>query len=102
MKWILQVATAIEFTGVNFTFTGNGSTIGDLPTMRVGGDNITVWQLTDEEREEINNSGLVFFTMASGELMYPVFIGSQTSTRELFEDAAKPSSNDLPSDSGIN
>jgi len=89
------MAHAVNFPGSNFTFTAppDRDDIGDLHTFRQhdGPCNVSCWQLTPKELEEINRSGgKVFLSVMSGRVFFPAFVGSESVVRSVVVDYGRP------------
>ena len=62
------MATAIHFEGVNTLWKGweadeNKEKVLDLPVLRTDTQSVSKWQLTKEELEEINKTGVVWLNI---------------------------------------
>lgn len=88
------MALAVPFAGANFTFKAppDRDDIGDLHTFRQpnGPCNVSCWELTEEELAEVNRTGRIFLSVASGRVFYPSFVGSESSVRRLVVDYGVP------------
>lgn len=88
------MAYAIDFLGSNFTFTAppGRDDVADLHTFRQhdGPCNVSCWQLTPEELEEVNRTGCVFLSVMSGRSFAPAFVGSESVVRSVVVDYGRP------------
>lgn len=84
------MAHAVDFPGSNFKFTApeGREDVGDLHTFRQpnGPCNVSCWQLTPEELEEVNRTGRVFLSVLSGRMFFPAFVGSEEECRKIAVD----------------
>ena len=84
------MAYAVDFAGSNFTFKApeDRADVSDLHTFRQRGGpcNVSCWQLTPEEIDEVNRTGRIFLSVMSGQIFYPVFLGSEAQVRSVVVD----------------
>jgi hypothetical protein len=80
-----------DFPGSNFTFLApeGREDVSDLPVFRSGVANVSAWQLSPEELEEVNRTGKVFVSVLSGDIFFPVAVGSEESIRAMVADFGK-------------
>ena len=86
------MAHPIDFPGSNFKFVAppNREDISDLHTFRNEVCNVTCWQLTPAELEEIIRTGCVWVNQMIGMgQMQPLFVGSESVTRSVVVDYGK-------------
>jgi hypothetical protein len=57
-----------------------------LPIFRNGRCCVSCWQFTKKELAEINRTGRVYVTVFSGNSQPPVYVGSETTVREVVAD----------------
>jgi hypothetical protein len=85
------MAHPVKFAGSNFTFLAppDRDDIGDLHTFRQpnGPANVSCWQLTADELEEVIRTGRVFISVNSGRIFFPVFVGSESVCRSVVVDS---------------
>lgn len=77
-----------DFPGSNFTFLAppGRDDVCDLHVFRRGPANVSAWQLSPEELEEVNRTGKVFLSILSGDIFFPVAVGSEESIRLMVAD----------------
>ena len=84
------MAYAVDFAGSNFTFKApeGREDVSDLHTFRQRGGtcNMSCWQLSPEEIEEVSRTGRIYLSVMSGALFYPVFLGSESRVRSVVVD----------------
>jgi hypothetical protein len=83
------MSTPVEFKGQNVVLQPprGSENVGPLPIFRNGTCCVSCWQLTPEELAEINaNGGRVFLSVFFGNTQPPVYVGSETTTREAIAD----------------
>lgn len=83
------MATPIVFDGSNRTLKpakGTEGYVQPLPIFTNGTSVVTCWQLTEAERASIIRDGRVYLSILSGQTTYPVFIGDESSVREVVAD----------------
>jgi hypothetical protein len=79
----------VAFTGHNMTLAPpkGSKNVGTLPIFRNGLCCVSCWQLTKEELAEvIASDGKVFITVMSGATQPPIYVGSETTVREVCAD----------------
>lgn len=82
------MSTPVEFAGSNFVLgapTGSDN-VGPLPIFRNGTCCVSAWELTEEELAEIVRTRRVFLSVFYGNTQPPVYVGSETSCREVVAD----------------
>lgn len=82
------MSSAVEFDGQNLVLqppTG-AENVRPLPIFRNGFCCVSCWELTDEELAEIVRTRRVFISVFSGNTQPPVYVGSETTTREVVAD----------------
>lgn len=78
-----------DFTGANFTYgppPGREETVGSLRVFKNGRCIVSAWDLTDDELAEIVRTRRVFLSVFSGDVLFPVFVGSEFTTRSCVLD----------------
>lgn len=81
------MAEAVDFPGANTTFLGGDrGDVSDLRCFANGKAIVSAWKLTPEEIEEVRRTGTVFVSSLSGKVLFPIFIGSETSVRRVVAD----------------
>lgn len=78
----------VTWPGSNFTLQppAGSENIQPLPIFRNGTCCVSCWQLTEDEFAEIVATKRVFISVFWGNTQPPVFVGSETSVRELVAD----------------
>lgn len=86
------MANAVAFDGCNAVFRApeGREDISDLPLFRNGIVNVFAVELDDEERAEFEKTGRIFISILSGSTFYPIFVGSESSVRQVVVDYAMP------------
>jgi hypothetical protein len=85
------MAHAVNFPGTNKTFTApeGREDVSDLHVFSNGVCNVSAWELTDEELEEVVRTRRVYLSVMSGPVFYPSFLGSEGQVRSLVVDYGK-------------
>lgn len=78
------MARPVKFKGMTINYKGPPDTdnVGDLPVMQHRGGITCCWELSDEELEEVQRTGRVYYYHAS-HTIFPMFIGSESTMRGL-------------------
>lgn len=79
-----------DFPGANFTYgppPGREETVGSLRVFKNGRCIVSAWDLTDDELDEIIKTRRVFLSSFSGDVLFPVYVGSETTTRSVVLDS---------------
>lgn len=79
----------IEFAGVNRVYgppKGREEQVGNLPVFMNGTCIVSAWKLTPAELEEVIRTGTVFLSSMSGEVLFPMFVGSESVVRSVVVD----------------
>jgi len=81
----------VQFDGCNKFFAApeNRDDIGDLAVFQNGICNVSGWELSDEEIEEIVRTKRVFISIMSGKILFPQFVGSESIVRSVVCDYGK-------------
>ena len=79
------MAEPVDFPGVNCTFVGAGSAVGDLPVFKNEGIIVSMWALTPDEMAEVARTGIVCLGVLGGQLP-PVVVGSVEVVRAFTAD----------------
>ena len=82
------MAYPVNFKGTNFTYRApqGRDDISDLHVFKNRICNVSCWELTPEELEEINRTGKVFLSSMSGDALFPAFVGSEKVVRSVVVD----------------
>lgn len=85
------MAFAIEFAGANKIYKApeGREDVSDLHTFVNGTAVVSAWRLTDEEMEQVKQTGIVFLSVLSGNVLFPVFVGSEEAVRLVVADYGK-------------
>lgn len=86
------MAVPAHFPGANMVFTApkDREDVCDLEVFTNGHANVSAWQLGPDELEAINrNGGIVYLSVLSGPVFYPVAVGSEESIRLMVADYGK-------------
>jgi len=91
---------AVKFEGCNFKFAAPeaAKNVVDLECFTNGSHNVLAVELTSEEHAEYMKTGRIFVSVLSGQHFFPIFVGTETSTRELVKQdggVVWPSAEDL-------
>jgi hypothetical protein len=78
----------VAFPGSNYTLGAppGAENVSPLPIFRNGTCCVSAWELTDAEIAEIVKSRRVFLSVFFGNSQPPVYVGSETSVREIVAD----------------
>lgn len=79
---------SVEFPGCNFTFTApeGRDDVSDLRCFRNGKANVLAVKLTEAEKAEFLETGLIFVSVLSGPAFYPIYVGTESTVREVVAD----------------
>lgn len=79
------MANAVDFNGSNKTFNAPEGRDDVIPLKAFvnGHTLITCWELTPEEREEVQRTGRVFVSQLCGNTLFPMFVGGRAAVREM-------------------
>lgn len=80
------MAQPVVFPGANTNLTapvGQEETVNALPAFRNGTTVTSCWRFTPDELRAIFETGCVFVTTWSGITTYPLYVGSEDTTREV-------------------
>ncbi|HWT12270.1 MAG TPA: hypothetical protein VN231_05925 [Allosphingosinicella sp.] len=83
------MAEAFAFSGANKVYAAPSGRddVSDLHTFSNGKAIVSAWRLTPEELAEVNRSGgVIFLSVLSGNVLYPVFVGSEEAVRSVVAD----------------
>lgn len=82
------MSAPIKFKGHNRVLSPppGSENVLPLPIFRNGKCCVSCWELTQEELAEINRTGRVYVSIFSGKTQPPVFVGSETTVREVVAD----------------
>ena len=82
------MSAPIKFNGYNRILNPppDSENVLPLPIFRNGKCCVSCWQLTKEELAEINRTGRVYISIFSGETQPAVYVGSETTVREVVAD----------------
>jgi hypothetical protein len=85
------MAEAVPFFGANKVFRApeGREDVSDLHTFANGIANVSAWRLSAEELAEVNRTDIVFLSVLSADVFYPVYLGSEDSVRLLVADYGK-------------
>jgi hypothetical protein len=79
----------VKFEGFTHDFgppPGLDEMVGRLPVFLNGATVVSAWKLSPEELEEVNRTGVVFLSVMSGTSVFPCYVGSESSTKEVASD----------------
>lgn len=79
------------FEGANKIFTAppGRDDVQSLPTFVNGTCIVSSWELSDAEIEEIVRTRRVFLSVFSGDVLYPVYVGAESTVRGVVVDYGK-------------
>lgn len=82
------MADPTHFHGANRTFKApqGSENVGDLDTFVNGHAIVSAWKLRPEELEDVIRTGTVFVSSMSGQVLFPMFIGSEETVRMVVAD----------------
>lgn len=84
------MGTGVDWPGANKSLgPPPGKDESQVRTLRVfsnGVECVSCWQLDEEELAEVVRTGKVFVSIFSGSSQPPVYVGSETSVREMSAD----------------
>lgn len=82
------MSTPVAFEGHNRTLGApdGAENVSALPIFGNGVCCVSAWELTDEELAEITKSRRVFLSVFYGNSQPPVYVGSETTVREIVAD----------------
>jgi hypothetical protein len=85
------MGTPAPFPGANKLFSApeGREDVSDLYVFSNGQANVSAWQLSPAELEEVNRTGIVFLSVLSGNCFYPAAVGSEESIRLMVADYGK-------------
>lgn len=85
------MAQGVPFEGANTVFHAPEGEDRVLPLhiFHNGSAMTSCWELTEEEIDEINNTGRIFVSVF-GRALPPIFVGGELETRALLVDFGKP------------
>lgn len=77
-----------EFAGQNYVLAAPDGVenVAPLPVFRNGACCVSCWELSDDELAEITRSRRVFLSVFMGATQPPVYVGSETTTRQVVAD----------------
>lgn len=81
-----------------FAAPKDAENVVDLECFTNGAHNVLAVELDEEERKEFLETGKIFVSVLSGPSFFPIFVGSETSVRELIKQDGRepwPSQRDL-------
>lgn len=79
----------VKFDGANFNFgppVGLEEMVGHLPCFLNGRSVVSAWKLSPEELAEVNRTGVVFITIMSGRSVFPMYVGSEETVKDVASD----------------
>lgn len=82
----------INFDGANRHYRpppGREADVGTLSVFSNGACLVSCWELTDAEIEEVIRTRRVFLSSMSGEVLFPLFVGSESVVRSVVVDYGK-------------
>ena len=80
------MAQPVAFPGHNVVYTSENENTGDLPVFRNGSCLVSCWQLDEDELMEVIRTGRIFFASFSGDVLWPAYVGSESTTRGVVID----------------
>ena len=83
---------AVKFPGCNFVFKSppDVENVNDLDVFTNGSHNVLAVELTPEEHKEYMKTGRIFVSVISGPNFFPIFVGTETTCRELLLQTNSP------------
>ncbi len=78
----------ISFAGSNITMRApaGAENVQDMDVFRTRHSCVSCWELSAAELEEINRTGRVFLSVLAGGQQPPVYVGSESTCREVMID----------------
>ncbi|MDZ7893862.1 MAG: hypothetical protein U5M50_02200 [Sphingobium sp.] len=85
------MAQGVDFKGSNKVYRApeGRDDVHDLHVFVNGRCIVSAWELSDEEIGEIVRSRRVFLSSFSGDVLFPVFVGSESVVRSVVVDYGK-------------
>ena len=78
----------VKFTGCNFTYKApeGRDDVSDLHCFKNGRANVLAVTLTEAEKQEFRETGLIYVSVMSGNVFYPIYVGTESTVREIVAD----------------
>lgn len=86
------MGTPFKFEGATDHYgppKGKEEEIGHLHVFKNGQAVVSAWRLNDDELRQINETGVVFLSVLTGDVVVPCYVGSERSVAAVVADTGK-------------
>jgi hypothetical protein len=83
------MGSPIKFEGATHDYgppKGREDSVGRLHCFKNGVCVVSAWQLDEKELKEILETGKIFLSIMSGDVVFPCYVGSESSTASVVVD----------------